>query len=111
MGDSQLGMMQRDILFPRHKLGSIFFIARNRTSDGSKLRADLVVAAGFEVDFEQGQIAKLLECPVAQDGALRTFVAFPANLGTMVFVCNPMAQFGPWLLRSMKQLLVEPLFH
>lgn len=53
--------------------GAILGVARERVADGAKLRADLVIATGFECDFNECAVVALFECAVveAREFALR----------------------------------------
>ena len=54
MRDFQSAMMERNGSVGRLPHRTIFFISRNRASDGGELGADLVAAAGLKINLQQG---------------------------------------------------------
>ena len=59
--------------FRRVAFRPVFFIADNRTTQGGELDADLMPAAGFQGQFNEGEVPTLFEKAVVGHGMSRFF--------------------------------------
>ena len=59
MADFEPAVMQGDIAVGRPGFRAVFFIPCYRAPDSGELGADLVIPAGFKIDFQKGKIRSL----------------------------------------------------
>jgi len=91
VGKGASEMMQRNGTRMKRPLRAILCVANDGVMAGSKLRSNLMVAAGLELDLDE-RCGTRADSGITQHAALCAFRPFPSNNGAMVAMRKPVLE-------------------